>query len=56
MKILLINPNCTDLIAQKAASAASKVARPETEIIAVTSRNDPPSIKGSLMLQCASPH
>ena len=33
---------------QKAASAASKGARTETEIIAVTSRNDPPSIEGFL--------
>ena len=48
MKILLINPNCTDSMTQKAASAASKVARPETEIIAVTSRNGPPSIEGFL--------
>ena len=48
MKILLINPNCTHSMTQKAASAASKVARPETEIIAVTSRNGPPSIEGFL--------
>ena len=48
MKILLINPNCTDSMTQKVASVASKVARPETEIIAVTSKNGPPSIEGFL--------
>ena len=48
MKILLINPNCTHSMTQKAASAASKVARPETEIIAVTSSSGPPSIEGFL--------
>ncbi len=48
MKILLINPNSTDSMTQKAASAASKVARPETEIVAVTTKNGPPSIEGFL--------
>ena len=48
MKILLINPNSTDSMTQKAATAASKVARPETEIVAVTSKNGPHSIEGFL--------
>ena len=48
MKILLINPTCTDSMTQKAVSAASKVARAKTETIAVASRNGPTSIEGLL--------
>ena len=48
MKIMLINPNSTASMTQKAACAASKVARPETEIVAVTSKNGPTSIEGFL--------
>lgn len=48
MRILLINPNSTESMTEKAAKAASLVARPDTEIVPVTSKNGPPSIEGFL--------
>ena len=46
MKILLINPNSTASMTKKAYVAAKRVARLDTEIIAVTSQNGPSSIEG----------
>ena len=46
MKLLLINPNTTASMTAKAAAAARKVARPDTEVIATNSRSGPPSIEG----------
>ena len=46
MRILLINPNSTASMTEKAASAARRVARPGTEIIAATPAGNPPSIQG----------
>ncbi|MCI5112447.1 MAG: aspartate/glutamate racemase family protein [Marivita sp.] len=46
MKLLLINPNTTASMTQKAAAAASKVARPDTEIIATNPVHGPYSIEG----------
>jgi allantoin racemase len=43
---LLINPNTTASMTRKAAVAARRVARPDTEIIATNSRSGPPSIEG----------
>jgi len=48
MKILVINPNTTASMTHKIAAAARKVARPDTEIIAVNSQNGPASIQGFL--------
>lgn len=46
MKLLLINPNTTASMTQKAAIAARKVARPDTEIIAANPSQGPYSIEG----------
>jgi allantoin racemase len=46
MKLLLINPNTTASMTQKAAAAARHVARPDTEIIATNPPNGPYSIEG----------
>ena len=46
MKLLLINPNTTVSMTQKAARAARKAARPDTEVIAANSKSGPPSIEG----------
>ena len=46
MKLLLINPNTTASMTRKAETAARKVARPDTELIATNSRSGPPSIEG----------
>ncbi|WP_425073393.1 aspartate/glutamate racemase family protein [Sagittula sp. S175] len=46
MKLLLINPNTTASMTQKAAVAARKVARPDTEIIATNPAHGPYSIEG----------
>jgi allantoin racemase len=46
MRLLLINPNTTTSMTEKAAVAARAVAANGTEIIAVTSRMGPPSIEG----------
>ncbi|WP_299850328.1 aspartate/glutamate racemase family protein [uncultured Roseovarius sp.] len=46
MKVLLINPNTTASMTRKAAKAAARVARPDTEIIATNSNSGPASIEG----------
>ena len=46
MKLLLINPNTTVSMTQKAARAARIAARPDTEVIAANSKSGPPSIEG----------
>jgi allantoin racemase len=46
MKLLLINPNTTTSMTQKAAAAARKVARLDTEIIAANPSSGPYSIEG----------
>jgi allantoin racemase len=46
MKLLLINPNTTASMTRKAAAAARRVARPDTEIIATNPANGPYSIEG----------
>ncbi|NTG50819.1 aspartate/glutamate racemase family protein [Agrobacterium rhizogenes] len=46
MRLLLINPNTTTSMTEKAAVAARAVAATGTEIIAATSRMGPPSIEG----------
>ena len=46
MKLLLINPNTTVSMTQKAARAARMAARPDTEVIAANSKSGPPSIEG----------
>jgi len=48
MKILVVNPNSTASMTTKIAAAARAVARPDTEIVAATSQNGPPSIQGFL--------
>lgn len=46
MRILLVNPNSTVSMTEKAVAAARKVARTGTEIIGATPRGNPPSIQG----------
>ena len=46
MRLLLINPNTTTSMTEKAAVAARAVAAAGTDIIAATSRMGPPSIEG----------
>jgi len=46
MRILLVNPNSTGSMTEKAATAARAVARPGTEIVAATPAGNPPSIQG----------
>jgi len=46
MRILIVNPNTTQSMTEKAAAAARAVAAPGTEIIAATSRMGPVSIEG----------
>ncbi|MFT4183092.1 MAG: aspartate/glutamate racemase family protein [Rhizobium sp.] len=46
MRLLLVNPNTTASMTEKAAIAARAVAATGTEIIAATSRMGPPSIEG----------
>lgn len=46
MKLLLINPNSTSSMTQKAAVAARRVARPDTEIVATNPEQGPYSIEG----------
>lgn len=46
MKLLLINPNTTASMTQKAAVAARRVARPDTEIVATNPTDGPYSIEG----------
>ncbi|WP_425101513.1 aspartate/glutamate racemase family protein [Tropicibacter sp. S64] len=46
MKLLLINPNSTASMTEKAAVAARKVARPDTEIVATNPAQGPYSIEG----------
>ncbi len=46
MKLLLINPNTTVSMTQKAEVAARNVARPDTRLIATTSKSGPHSIEG----------
>jgi len=46
MRILLVNPNSTASMTEKAASAARRVARPGTEIVTATPAGNPPSIQG----------
>lgn len=48
MKILVVNPNSTASMTTKIAAAARAVARADTEIVAATSQNGPPSIQGFL--------
>ena len=48
MKILVINPNTTVSMTEKAVLAARTVARSDTEIIGATSQNGPASIQGYL--------
>lgn len=46
MKLLLINPNTTASMTHKAEAAARRVARPDTQVIATTSKSGPASIEG----------
>ncbi|KQW55086.1 MULTISPECIES: aspartate/glutamate racemase family protein [Ensifer] len=46
MRILIVNPNTTLSMTEKAAAAARAVAGPNTEIIARTSKSGPASIEG----------
>lgn len=46
MKLLLVNPNTTASMTHKAAAAARRVARPDTQVIATTSKSGPASIEG----------
>ncbi|MGO6902858.1 aspartate/glutamate racemase family protein, partial [Rhizobium ruizarguesonis] len=46
MRILIVNPNTTASMTEKAATAARAVAASGTEIIAATSRMGPVSIEG----------
>lgn len=46
MRVLLVNPNTTASMTEKAAAAARAVARPGTEIIATNPANGPASIQG----------
>ena len=46
MRILLVNPNTTQSMTDKAAAAARAVAGPMTEIVAATSEMGPASIEG----------
>lgn len=46
MRILVVNPNTTKSMTEKACEAARKVASVGTEVIAVTSENGPVSIEG----------
>lgn len=46
MKLLLINPNTTASMTRKAEVAARRVARPDTQVIATTSKSGPSSIEG----------
>lgn len=46
MKLLLINPNTTVSMTEKAAVAARQVARPDTEIVATNPASGPYSIEG----------
>ena len=46
MRILLVNPNTTNTMTEKAAIAARAVAASGTDIIAATSRMGPVSIEG----------
>jgi allantoin racemase len=46
MRILLVNPNSTASMTEKAARAARSVARQGTEIIPATPAGNPPSIQG----------
>jgi allantoin racemase len=46
MRILLVNPNSTASMTEKAVKSARAVARPGTEIIAATPSGNPPSIQG----------
>jgi len=46
MRILVVNPNTTKSMTEKACKAARKVASPGTEVIAVTSEHGPVSIEG----------
>ena len=48
MKILLINPNTTASMTEKAAVSARAVARRDTEIVATNSQSGPTSIQGFL--------
>ena len=46
MRLLLVNPNTTESMTEKAAIAARAVARPDTEIIATNPLDGPASIQG----------
>ncbi len=46
MRILLVNPNSTVSMTEKAAQAARRVVRPGTEVVAATPAGSPPSIQG----------
>jgi len=46
MRILLVNPNSTASMTEKAARAARRVVRQGTEIVAATPAGNPPSIQG----------
>ena len=46
MRLLLINPNSTASMTDKAAAAAKRVVRTETQIVAVNPANTPASIQG----------
>ena len=46
MRLLLVNPNTTASMTEKAASAARAVARPDTEVIATNPERGPASIQG----------
>lgn len=46
MRLLVVNPNTTASMTEKIAVAARNVAHADTEIIALNSRNGPPSIEG----------
>ena len=48
MNILLVNPNTTASMTEKALAAAQNVAHADTTIIGATSQNGPPSIQGYL--------
>lgn len=55
MKLLVVNPNTTGSMTRKIAAAARAVASPDTEIIATSSQNGPPSIQGYLDVSTCVP-
>lgn len=55
MKLLLINPNTSSAMTEKAALAARAVSCPDTEIIATNPKDGPPSIQGHLDIATCVP-